>query len=159
MTTTRHETTVTAETDVPGVTIVREFDAPPAAVLRAHTDAELVARWMGPHGYDMAVTGWDCRTGGSYRYVHTHEGEQYAFHGCFHEVRPDERIVQTFSYEGMPDSVTLDTLVLTDLGGGRTRITGTSMFGSYAERAAMLDSGMQTGVGQGYERLDELLGG
>jgi uncharacterized protein YndB with AHSA1/START domain len=84
----------------------------------------------------MRIDHYDCRTGGSYRYVHSHGGEEYGFHGCFHEVRPSEHIVQTFTFEGQPDGVALERLVLTDLGGGRTRLTSTSLVDSFADRDA-----------------------
>ena len=102
-TTTEHETQIISDPDVPLVRITREFDAPPAKVYRAHTDPELVKRWNGPRGLEMRIDAWDARTGGSYRYVHSHGDEEYAFRGCFHELRPDELIVQTFTWEGMPD--------------------------------------------------------
>ena len=159
MTATTHETEIVADPDVPLVRITREFDAPPAKVFRAHTDPELVAQWMGPRDHQNRIDHWDCRTGGSWRYVATHEGEEYGFHGCFHEVRPDELIVQTFTYEGFPEGVALEKLVLEDLGNGRTRLTATSLVDSFEGRDAFLASGMETGVVEGYERLDEVLAG
>ena len=139
------------------VRITREFDAPPAKVFRAHTDPELVAQWMGPRSTENRIDQWDCRTGGSWRYVSVHEGQEYGFHGCFHEVRPDELIVQTFTYEGEPDGVALERLVLEDLGDGRTRLTSTSLVDSFAGRDAFVASGMEVGVREGYARLDEVL--
>ena len=159
MTKTTRQTEITADPDVPLIRITREFDAPPEKVFRAHTDAELVKQWVGPRRLEMKVDHFDCRTGGSYRYIHMDAEGEYAFHGSFHEVRPNERIVQTFTYEGMPDGVTLEKLVLEDLGDGRTRLTGTSLCDSFADRDAMLASGMDVGVREGYERLDELLAG
>ena len=157
MTTSTRETQIAADPDVPLIRITREFDAPPSRVFRAHTDPELVARWMGPRATQNRIDHWDCRTGGSWRYVSLHEGQEYGFRGCFHEVRPDELIVQTFTFEGMPDGVALEKLVLTDLGDGRTRLTATSLCDSFAQRDAMLASGMEVGVVEGYERLDEVL--
>ena len=95
-----HQTEIVADPDVPLVRITREFDAPPAKVFRAHADPELVARWLGPRGLEMRIDHYDCRTGGSSRYVHSQDGEEFGFHGSFHEVRPAELIVQTFSVEG-----------------------------------------------------------
>src|SRR5204862_263741 len=83
---------------------------PPAKVFRAHTDPELVAQWLGPRSLEMKIDHYECRTGGSYRYLHLRGDEEYGFRGCFHEVRPPELIVQTFTFEGVPDSVALDTL-------------------------------------------------
>jgi uncharacterized protein YndB with AHSA1/START domain len=158
-TTSTHETQIVADPRVPLVRITREFDAPKEKVFRAHTDPELVVQWQGPRGTDARIDHYDCRTGGSYRYVHTHEGEEYGFHGCFHEVRPAELIVQTFTFEGFPDGVALERLELEDLPGGRCRLTATSLVDSFEGRDAFLASGMDTGVREGYERLDALLAG
>jgi uncharacterized protein YndB with AHSA1/START domain len=155
--TTRHETQIVSDPDVPLVRIVREFDAPREKVFRAHTDPELLVQWMGPRSLEMTIDHYECRTGGSYRYIHSRDGEEYGFHGSFHEVRPDELIVQTFTFEGFPDQVALEKLVLEDLGGGRTRLTATSLVDSFADRDAFVASGMETGVVEGYERLDEVL--
>jgi uncharacterized protein YndB with AHSA1/START domain len=157
MTTATRETQIVADADVPLIRITREFDAPPARVFRAHTDPDLVVQWLGPRGLEMRIDHYDCRTGGSYRYVHSDANGEYGFHGSFHEVRPDELIVQTFTFEGAPDGVALEKLVLTDLGDGRTRLTSTSLCDSFADRDAMLASGMEVGVREGYERLDEVL--
>jgi len=155
--TSAREAQIVADPGVPLVRITREFDAPPAKVFRAHTDPELVVQWQGPIGVESRVEHYDCRTGGSYRYVHTHDGEEYWFHGSFHEVRPAELIVQTFTFEGMPDDVALEKLVLEELPGGRTRLTATSLVDSFEGRDAFLASGMETGVQEGYQRLDALL--
>ena len=157
MNTTTHETQIVADPEVPLVRIVREFDAPPEKVFRAHTDPELVAQWMGPKSTQNRIDQWDCRTGGSWRYVAIQDGEEYGFHGCFHEVRPSERIVQTFTFEGQPDGVALEWMEFEDLGDGRTRITGRSLVDSFETRDMVLASGMDVGVREGYERLDELL--
>jgi uncharacterized protein YndB with AHSA1/START domain len=157
MTTSTYETEIIADREVPLVRIVREFDAPPEKVFRAHTDPELVVQWLGPRNTEMRIDHYDCRTGGSWRYVHLSDGEEYGFHGCFHEVRPSELIVQTFTFEGFPDGVALERLVLEDIGNGRTRLTATSLVDSFEGRDAFLASGMDTGVREGYQRLDELL--
>lgn len=158
-TTSTHETQITSDPDVPLVRIVREFDAPPAKVFRAHTDPDLVVQWLGPRSLEMRIDHYDCRTGGSYRYVHAGGGNEFGFHGCFHEVRPSELMVQTFTFEGQPDGVALEKLVLEDLGDGRTRLTVTSLVDSFEARDAFVASGMEEGVREGYERLDELLAG
>ena len=157
MTTATRETRIEADAEVPLIRITREFDAPPAKLFRAHTDPELVVRWLGPRGMEMRIDHYDCRTGGSYRHVHSDANGEYGFRGTFHEVRPDELIVQTFTFEGMPDGVALEKLVFADLGNGRTRLTATSLVDSFADRDAFIASGMETGVVEGYERLDEVL--
>ncbi|HEU0131521.1 MAG TPA: SRPBCC family protein [Mycobacteriales bacterium] len=152
-----NETQIESDPNVPLVRITREFDAPVAKVFRAHTDPELVARWLGPRQYEMVIDHHDCRTGGSYRYRHVAPGEEHAFRGTFHEVRDGEVIVQTFAYDGMPDSVALERVVFTDLGDGRTRLVGTSLVDSFEARDAFVASGMEHGVRESYERLDEIL--
>ena len=158
-TTSVHETTITADPEVPLIRIVREFDAPPVQVFRAHTNPDLLVRWWGPARHAMRVHTHDCRSGGSFRYVLASDGNEFGFHGSFHEVRSPEVIVQTFTYEGEPDGVALERLVLEDLGNGRTRLTTTSLVESFAARDAWVASGVESGVREGYERLDDVLAG
>ena len=99
---------------------------------------------------------WDACTGGSWRYVAVHDGTEYRFHGCFHEVRPD-RIVQTFTFEGNPDGVALETLWFEDLRDGHTRLRTQSLVDSFEGRDAMLRSGMEVGVDEGYAKLERML--
>jgi uncharacterized protein YndB with AHSA1/START domain len=157
MSQTSNETQITSADDVPLVRIVREFDAPRERVFRAHIDPDLVVQWLGPRDLEMTIDQWDCRTGGAYRYIHRRGDEEYAFRGCFHEVRENDLIIQTFTFEGMPDGVALEKLVLEDLPGGRCRLTATSLVDSFADRDAFVASGMEDGVRQGYERLDALV--
>ena len=157
MTTTTNETRIEIDDEVPAVRIIREFDHPVSKVFRAHVDAELFAAWCGPRDLENRIDHFDATTGGSWRYVAVRDGEEYGFFGCFHEVRENELIVQTFTFEGMPDGVALEKLVFEDLGEGRTRLTGTSLVDSFADRDAFVASGMESGVKEGYEKLDELL--
>ena len=152
-------TTIEADPDVPTITITRDFAAPPDRVFRAWTEADLVARWLGPDSTEMQIDAWDARTGGGYRYAALVGGEEVArFYGSFHEVRPSERLVWTFTWEGMPDGVSLETMTFADLGDGRTRLTTVTVVDSFEGRDAILGSGMETGVYQGYAKLDTLLG-
>ncbi len=157
MTTTTNETTIEVDERVPMVRIVREFDAPVAKVFRAYVEPELFAQWIGPRNLATHLDHFDCRTGGSYRYVMTRDGFDASFYGSFHEVRENELIVQTFTFEGVPDSVALERAVFEDLGGGRTRLVSTSLVDSFEARDAFVASGMETGVDEGYQKLDELL--
>ena len=150
------EARIEADPTVPVIHIYRDFRATPAQLLRAHTDPELFVRWVGPHGTSMKIDYWDARTGGSWRYVGSHDGHEYAFRGCFHEVR-DTKIVQTFTWEGMPDGVALETLTFEDLGDGRTRLHVTSLCDSFEAREGWLNSGMEVGVNDGYAKLDGML--
>ncbi len=159
MTTTHPEATITADPALPIIEIVREFDAPPALVYRAHVEPDLFARWVGPDGMTNTIDVWDARDGGSWRYLAGRDGETYGFRGCFHQLKPGERIVQTFTWEGMPDDVSLEFLDFEDLGDGRTRLRGRSLCDSIEGRDAWLRSGMEVGVDDGYAKLDDLLAG
>ena len=108
----------------------------------------------------MKIDQWDAHTGGGYRYSAERDGEVIAsFYGSFHEVRPNERLVQTFTFEGYPDGVSLETMTFEELEGGRCRITGVSVVDSLEVRDLIMSSGMEVGVHEGYEKLDELLAG
>lgn len=158
MTTPIREAQIIVHDDVPAVTIIRDFDAPAAKVFRAHTDPDLFVQWVGPDTLESSeIDVWDCRTGGEWRYVSHAGGAEHWFRGCFHEVRQDEVIVQTFAYEGFPESVSLERLELTVLDVGRCRLTSTSLVDSFEGRDAFVASGMETGVQEGYRKLDTLL--
>ena len=153
-------TQISAPPGQPVIEIVREFDAPVARVFRAHVDPELIVQWLGPRRLTMRLEQWDIRRGGSYRYVHVDEdGTEYGFWGAVHDVQPDRSITQTFGYDPEPDSPSLDRAEFTDLGGGRTRLRVISVTHDVATRDGMLRSGMEHGVNEGYQRLDELLAG
>ncbi len=157
MTTTTHaEATIEAVKDVPMITITRDFRATAEQLFRAHTDPELYRQWVGPADIGTTIDYWDARTGGSWRFLSTRGDDEYGFHGCFHEVGP-ERIVQTFTWEGMPEGVSLETLTFEDLGDGWTRLHAQSLVDSFEGRDAWLSSGMETGVNEGYAKLDRLL--
>jgi uncharacterized protein YndB with AHSA1/START domain len=150
--------TVTAPEGVPFIDFEREFDAPVESVFRAHAEPDLVKRWLGPRGYEMKIDRYDFRTGGGYRYVHSNPaGEQFVFNGVFHTVRPSELAIQTFEFEGFPDIVSIESLTFEDLGGGRSRIRGHSVYPSLESRDGMVASNMEHGMSEGYQRLDELL--
>ncbi|TCP47256.1 uncharacterized protein YndB with AHSA1/START domain [Tamaricihabitans halophyticus] len=154
----KHETEIIANEKVPTIEMVREFDAAPELVFRAHTDPELYARWIGPRSVTTRITKWDATTGGAWAFANDRDGAEIAsFYGSFHEVRPAERIVWTFTYEGVPDGVSLETLTFTELPGGRTRLRTLSVVEDFESRDGILSSGMEVGVNEGYEKLDELL--
>lgn len=157
--TSTREAEIIIDPEVPLVRIIREFDAPVAKVFRAHVDPDLFVQWQGPDGLETRLDHFDCRTGGAYRFVQVHEGAEFGFYGSYHEIRPDELIVQTFTFEGVPDGVALEKLVFEDLGDGRTRLTSTSLVDDFAGRDAFVASGMEDGVQQGYRRLDTILAG
>lgn len=143
---------------LPFIDYEREFDHPVAEVFRAHADPELITRWLGPRGTNVRVEHYDFRTGGSYRYHHTGpDGHSYAFSGIFHTVRENEFAIQTFEFDGYPDVVSIESMTFTDLGDGRCRLTGHSVYPSVEARDGMAMSGMEEGLGDGYDRLEELL--
>ena len=157
---THNPVTIAAPEGVPFIEFEREFDAPVAAVFRAHQEPELVKQWLGPRGYEMDIDRYDFTTGGGYRYVHRNpKGEEFAFNGVFHVVRDNEFAIQTFEFEGFPDVVSIESLRFEDLGNGRTRLHASSLCDSFEDRDAWLRSGMEVGVNDGYANLDALFAG
>jgi uncharacterized protein YndB with AHSA1/START domain len=150
------KTNITVPEGVPYIDIEREFDAPADLVHRAYLDPELVVKWLGPRKYKMELIEWDARAGGAYRYIHSNEEGSYGFHGVFHSMDMDN-MVQTFEFEGAPGHVSLDRVTIEDIGGGRSRVRGHTVFQSIEARNAMAEHGMADGVDEGYNRLDELL--
>ncbi|MGZ7049639.1 MAG: SRPBCC family protein [Methanobacterium sp.] len=156
----KNNTSITAEPGKQEILIEREFDAPRELVFKAFTDPELYKQWIGPRGLKTTIETFEPRNGGSWRYIQEDEdGNKFAFHGVNHEVLPPERIIDTFEFEGLPETghVILDTLKLEALPGNRTKIVDQSVFQSVEDRDGMMQSGMEEGVNDSYERLDELL--
>ena len=152
--------TIDAPEGVPWIEYHREFDAPVEAVFDAHRDPALVSRWLGPRGYEMDIEHWDFSDGGGYRYRHRNpEGAEFGFRGCFHTVRENELVIQTFEYVGAPDEVAIEFVAFTDLGGGRTLLTGRSVGRTVEGRDAMIASGMEHGMVDSYDQLEELTTG
>lgn len=142
----------------PFIDFEREFNFPVADVFRAHSEPELISQWLGPRGVTMEIDHYHFRTGGSYLYRHIHDGASYTFSGVFHTVRDNDFAIQTFEFDGYPDVVSIEFLTFEDLGGGRTRLSGHAVYPSQEARDGMAASGMEGGMSEGYERLDELLG-
>jgi len=135
----------------------RTFDAPRELVYRAFTEPELIKRWWGPRALGTIVDKLEPHTGGGWRFIHNDDdGNEYGFHGVFHDVTPGERIVQTFEFEGMPGHVALETMTLTETD-GKTTIAGSSIFQSVADRDGMVESGMEGGWSESMDQLAELL--
>ena len=157
----KNETRIIAEPGKQDVYIIREFDAPRELVFKAHEDPELIRQWLGPKDRVMKIDYYNSTSGGSYRYsIHNKNGKEIAaFNGAIHEVTAPERIIQTFEFEGLPERghVTLDTMTFEKLPGNRTKVTTHSLCRTQSDRDAMMQSGMETGVNEGYEKLDEIL--
>jgi len=150
-------TQVTAEAGTPYIDITREFDAPPDLLFRAHTDPELLVQWLGPRRLTMVIDRYEVKDGGTWRYVHRdQDGTEYGFHGVFHGTPSPDGMVQTFEFEGAPGHVSLDQITF-EARNGRTVLHGHSVFQSVQARDAMVQSGMEGGLSEAYERLDELI--
>jgi len=158
MTLVTNEARIVADPDVPTITITREFESTPDKVFRCWTEQDLVERWLGPDGTVTRIDEWVCETGGRYRYATEVEGQEVAaFYGSFHEVRPSSRIVQTFTWDGAPDGVSLETATFEELPGGRTQVTLLSVVDSMEAQRAMMSSGMEVGINDGFAKLDAML--
>lgn len=157
---TQHKMTVSAEPGKQELTITREFEAARELVFKVCTDPKLIPQWWGPRYLSTQVDKMDVRAGGEWRFINRDaEGKEYAFHGVYHEVLAPERIIDTFEFEGLPETghVALETMKLEELPGGRTRLTIQSVFQSVIDRDSVLESGMETGANDTYDRLAELL--
>ena len=151
---------ITAEPGKQEMVIIREFDAPRELVFRAFTDPNLYVQWIGPRALPTKLEKFEPRNGGSWRYIQTdQEGNEYGFHGVNHNVMPPERIIQTFEYEGLPETghVILQKATFKELPGNRTKFTAQSVFLSVEDRDGMLQSDMEEGMNDSFSRLDELL--
>ena len=134
----------------------RIFNASRERVWRAMTDPTLVAQWWG-RGNKLVIERDEVERGGHWRYVEHAPSGIHGFEGRYREVVPPERVVRTFEWDGMPGYVILEQVSLEDLGDGRTRFVGTSLFFSTQERDGMLNSGMAEGANQSFDALDRLL--
>ncbi len=151
------KTQITAKPGIPQILVEREFDAPRDLVYRAWTDPDLLSQWLGPRNLTMRIDRFDLRDGGTWRYIHTDpEGNEFGFHGVFHGTPSPDGMVQTFEFEGAPGHVSMDTLTLEERD-GKTIARTNSVFQSVEARDAMVASGMEQGMNEGFERLDELI--
>lgn len=156
----KNETKIIAEPGKQEILITREFNAPRERVFKAYTDPELYKQWIGPRGLETTLEKFEPKNGGSWRYIQKdEEGNEFAFHGVNHEVKAPERIIDTFEFEGLPESghVILETAEFEELPDNRTKIKTQSVFLSVEDRDGMLQSGMEEGMNESFDRLDELL--
>lgn len=139
------------------IVMTRVFDAPRELVFKAHVDPEAIPRWWGPRRYTTTVDKMDLRPGGVWRFVqHDQEGNEFAFNGVYREIMPPERLVLTFEFEGMPGHVAVNTAIFEDLD-GKTKLTTTQRFENAADRDGMIQSGMESGAIETWDRLTEYL--
>jgi uncharacterized protein YndB with AHSA1/START domain len=151
---------ITAESGKQELFITREFDAPRELVFKAHTDPKIYVRWLGPRGLSMRLETFEPISGGRWRYIQKDEqGNEFGFHGVYHEVTAPERIIATFEFEGLPESghVILETNTFVALPGGKTLIRTQSVYRSVEDRDGMIAAGMESGLVDSYDRLDEVL--
>ena len=125
--TTKNQTTIIVEPGKQELFIIREFDAPRELVFKAYTDPKIIVQWMGPREMKTKIEKSDIKSHGSYRFLNIDKaGNTYAFNGVIHEIALNERIIQTFEFEGLPEKghVCLETAKFEALPGDRTRVTG-----------------------------------
>jgi len=145
-----------AKTGEREIVITREFDAPRALVFRAMIDPAVIPLWWGPARYTTTIDKLDARPGGAWRFVQKGPDGEFGFRGVFKEIVPPQRVVMTFEWEGLPGHISVNTLVLEERG-GRTFMTSTSTFDSREDRDGMVESGMESGARESYDRLDAVL--
>ncbi|HTE33586.1 MAG TPA: SRPBCC family protein [Chryseolinea sp.] len=156
----KNKTKIIVEPGKQELFIIREFNAPRDLVFKAYSDPKLLIQWLGPKDVTMKIEKMESRTGGSYRYTHADAaGNEFGFHGVVHEVLKPQRVIQTFEFEGLPESghVLLETTKFEELPDNRTRVTTQSVFQSVADRDGMVQSGMERGVVDSHDRLDAIL--
>jgi uncharacterized protein YndB with AHSA1/START domain len=135
----------------------RVFDAPRELVFKTYTDPKLIPQWWGPRGITTVVDKMEVRHGGTWRYIQRGaDGNEYAFKGVYHESLPPERLVYTLEFEPMPGHVLLQTVKFEDQE-GKTKVTVISVSQSVEDRDEMVQSGMEEGVVETWDRLEELL--
>ncbi len=155
----KNTTKITAEKGKQEFFIEREFDAPRELVFTAFSEPEWLLQWLGPSNLSMEIEKLDNRSGGEYRFLHAdNKGNQFAFNGVIHEVDEPMRMIRTFEFEGLSERghVSLEFLTLETLPGDRTKLHIQSVFKSVADRDGMINSGMEGGMNEGFDKLDKL---
>jgi uncharacterized protein YndB with AHSA1/START domain len=144
------------------ILIEREFNAPRHLVYKAYTTPELVSQWWHANRGEVTSVEIDLRVGGKWRYVVTAcGGPEVGFHGEYREIVPNERLVSTELYEGVPegvsdeDATTLNTATFTEIAGGGTRLTILVQAKSRFARDAIIESGMEDGLHDALELLEQ----
>lgn len=136
----------------------RVFNAPRERVWKVMNDPQLVPQWWGPRYLITTVEKMDFRTGGAWRFIqYGAEGSVHAFNGVYTEIAPPERLVYTFEYEPFAGHISTDTITLEEIPGGKTRMTATTTFDNREDLESMLQSGMEGGSVETWDRLEELL--
>jgi uncharacterized protein YndB with AHSA1/START domain len=151
------ETEIIIEPGRQDIVFRRTFDAPREVVFRALTDPALIPSWWGPRMYETIVDVMEPRAGGRWRFLNRGaDGQEFGFHGVYHEIEAPARVIQTTEFEGMPGHVGLETATLEEVG-GKTLMTAVALFGSVEDRDMNVANGMEAGSRETYDRLDEVI--
>lgn len=151
------KTEIVAEPGIPQILITREFDATPEVLFRAYTDPELLVRWVGPRRLTMTVDRLENRDGGTWRFVHQDANKhEFGFHGVIHGTPSVNGIVRTFEFEGFPGHISLETLTFEGRG-SKTVVRTNSVFQSVEDRDGTIESGMESGLNESMDRLEEVI--
>ena len=146
------------ERDKLAFSMSRIFDAPRELVWKVCNDPKLLPEWWGPGYLTTVVEKMDLREGGEWRYIQKDaEGNVYAFNGVFKEIKAPERLVYTFEFEPMAGHISTDTLTFEELPEGKTLLTSWTTFDTLEDLEGMLQSGMEDGATETWDRLEELL--
>jgi uncharacterized protein YndB with AHSA1/START domain len=159
-TTTKNQTRIKAEPGKQELFILREFEAPRELVFSAFTDPRLLAKWLIPCDMTMKIDKLEPGSGGSWRFIHVDKaGNEFGFHGVCHQETAPETLIRTFEFEGLPEPghVVLESAKFQALPGNRTRLTIQSVFLSVEDRDGMIQAGMERGVSESHDFLDQLL--
>ncbi len=140
------------------VVMERVFDAPRELVWSAFTDPQSIPRWWGPKNLSTIVEKMDVKPGGAWRYIHRDsEGNEYAFNGMYKEIDPLKLISRTFNFEGIPGDHELLETVTFEEADGKTKIISTAHYANLEDLDGMVNSGMEKGATESWERLAELV--
>ena len=148
--------TLVAEPGQPVIVMTRTFDAPRALGYRAFTDPALIPRWWGPRRYTTTVDRMEVKMGGLWRFVQHGADGEFAFRGVYHQTLAPERLVYTFEFEGMPGHIQLETVSLEEHD-SQTTVIDCVVFQSVEDRDGMLQTGMEDGAAESWDRFAELL--
>ncbi|MES2726146.1 MAG: SRPBCC family protein [Bacteroidota bacterium] len=153
------KTKITVEQGKQELFIEREFNAPRALVYEAFSSPELLLQWVGPSNLSMKIEKLENKSHGSWRFIHTDDaGNEYGFNGVIHEIEEPARIIRTFEFEGLPEKghVSLEFLTLEELPNNRCKLHIQSIFKSVADRDGLVQSGMEGGMNEGFDKLDKI---
>ena len=142
------------------ILITREFNAPRELVFKAYTDPQLYTRWIGPREVSTKIVTFEPKVGGKYRYVQRDKsGKEFAFHGVYHEVKSPEMIIETFEFEGLPENghAALETVRFESISNSKCMVKSKSIFLSPEDRDGMMQSDMEKGIKESFDRLDDVL--